>query len=120
MNGLKNVLSENVIACLEKNRWDVCGTYKEGQDYYTELETYSPLGEDFIFTVWHNGTSKGFINAFGRESFNFDVDEHIEILIPYRGKNGVPGSIRALVEDAEDIQAILSQTARDLWELLEE
>lgn len=103
-----------------KNRWDVCGTYKEGQDYYTELETYSPLGEDFIFTVWHNGTSKGFINAFGRESLNFDVDEHVEVLIPYRGKNGVPESIRALVEDAEDIQAILSRTEKELWELLEE
>lgn len=120
MNNLKNVLSENIVDCLKKNEWNICGTYKQGQDYYTELETYSPLGEDFILTVWHNGTSNGFINAFGRGSFDFDVDEHVETLMPYRGKNGVPGSIRALVEDAEDIQAILSRTARELCELLEE
>lgn len=120
MNNLKNVLSENIVDCLKKNGWDVCGTYKEGQDYYTALETYSPLGEDFLLTVWHNGTSGDFIKAFCRESLNFDVDERVEFLIPYRGKNGVPGSIRALVEDAEDIQAILSRTAKELWELLEE
>ena len=32
---------------------------------------------------------------------SYDVDDEVEIWIDGRGKNGVPNSIKALVEDAE-------------------
>lgn len=33
----------------------------------------------------------------------FDVDEHVELWIENRGKNGVPSTARELIEDAEAI-----------------
>lgn len=39
----------------------------------------------------------------------FDVDEHVELWVGSRGQNGVPGTIRELLEDAEAIDKLLEQ-----------
>ena len=42
-----------------------------------------------------------FYREFKNYCYNFDPDEHAEMWIKFRGKNGVPGSIRALIDDAD-------------------
>lgn len=62
----------------------------------------TPQGEDWHVQVeMGNGTYQDIINNIKDTSFYFDVDEEAEIWIENRGKNGVPSSIKALVEDAE-------------------
>lgn len=59
-------------------------------------------------------------SAFSRGNFvknvreyadGFDVDEHVELWIEGRGKNGVPATARELVEDAEAIRDMLNELA---------
>ena len=83
-------------------------------DTYSELEFGSALGEDVVFALDHTDDPKTFVEAFSKYAWEFDVDEHVELWIPSRGKNGTPSSIRDLVEDAEDIKDKLEHVARRL------
>ena len=89
-------------------------TEKQGKSFYTELAFTSPADEDFIFTVWHNGTVKGFSDSLRDYVNDFDPDEHAEMWIPYRGTNGVPYRIRDLIQDADDIKEILTYIDKDV------
>lgn len=69
-----------------------------------------PAGEDFIF-----GVQKGnFVKNVREYADGFDVDEHVELWIEGRGKNGVPATSRELVEDAEAIRDMLNELATSL------
>jgi hypothetical protein len=46
----------------------------------------------------------------------FDHDEHAEMWVEGRGKNGVPGTIRQLLDDAEAIDKMLQDLAAALAE----
>lgn len=70
----------------------------------------SPKGEDFGFSV----PAADFVRAVRDYYQDFDVDEHVELWIDGRGKNGVPSSIRELVKDAEDIDDMLKELADTL------
>lgn len=48
------------------------------------------------------------------EADGFDVDEHVELWIDGRGRNGVPGTVRELLDDAEEIQKMLNELAETL------
>lgn len=76
-----------------------------------ELEKYSPLGEDFIFSVDNNNNIVGQIIDYAE---NFDTDEHAEMYINIRGERGVPNSIKDLIEDAQDIKQMLLELANEL------
>ena len=65
---------------------------------------WSPAGEDLWFEVEYNGTEKDLIQKLHDLYINFDVNEHAEMYINMRGKNGVPNDIKVLYEDAEDIK----------------
>ena len=82
--------------------------------YELDLETYSPEGEDVIITIEYDGTGDGFVTAFAKYAENFDAEEHAEAYIRQRGTNGVPDSIRTLLDDAEWIKNMLMETADEL------
>lgn len=88
--------------------WSVTDT----GDGNIELEKYSPAGEDFIITVGE----EGFVDNVKAYAASFDQDEHIELWIEGRGKNGVPSSVRELVEDAQAIDNMLRELACALFE----
>ena len=100
------------MSITEKQR-DICESLNwsihEYENGCTEIETYSPKGEDLVFTIY---ADEEFIAGVKRLYEDYDVDEHAELWIAGRGKNGVPASISELLHDAEDIEALL-------WELLE-
>lgn len=98
-------LSKRIEEILEKFDFSLCGEiterYGEKGKYDIELETYSPEGENVIVSLIYDGTEEGFIAAFDEYANNFDAEEHTEIWIESRGKNGVPESVKDLLEDAE-------------------
>ena len=98
-------LSERIIEVLEAHDISLCGEISErtynNDGYDVELETYSPEGEDVIISLIYDGTEEDFIRQFESYAENFDAEEHAETYINMRGKNGVPESIKDLLEDAE-------------------
>lgn len=117
-------LSKRIEELLEQHDFSVCGqitdrTYSN-DGYDVELETYSPAGEDIIVSLIYDGTEEGFIKAFRRCAEGFDAEEHAEMWIESRGKNGIPNSIKDLLEDAEWIKDTLMRIAEELNNLNEE
>lgn len=108
------MLTENVISILEDNEVKIYDRSYQNGEYYREIEYCSPEGEDVVQTIWYDGTERGFVEAVRKLSDDFDVDEHVELFSSSRGKGGVPESIKVLVEDAEWIDAFLSDLADEL------
>lgn len=103
------ILENYDINCIELYNWR--------EDYYVAtFQMYSPLGEDIEFTIHYDGTNKDFAREFIKYYESFDVDDHVEIWIPNRGTNGIPKSIRELVEDAEAIEKILESVSDQIEE----
>lgn len=111
-------LSKRIEELLEKHDFSVCGEISErtynNDGYDVELETYSPEGEDVIVSLTYDGTEEDFIRQFRSYAEGFDAEEHAEMWIESRGKNGVPDSIKDLLEDAEWIKSTLEEVADDL------
>lgn len=82
---------------------------------YAEIEFTFDNGEDVVFTVdYATNDFLSFIQGFRDCANDYDPDEHVEMWIPYRGKNGVPKSIRTLLNDADSIGDVLMKTAEEL------
>lgn len=119
-------LSKRIKELLEEYDFSLCGEITERYDekgkYDVELETYSPADEDVIVIVGliYDGTEKSFISAFVDYANSFDAEEHAEMWIGSRGKNGVPKSIKDLLEDAECIKDTLMDIAKKLNNLDED
>lgn len=110
-------LSNKIIKTVENNDFSINEITEQGNEFYVEINQHTPCGEDWWETIWFDGTDDGFIKAVREKYRNFDVDDEVEIYIESRGKNGVPSSIRALVEDAEWKEDKLGELAYDLEEL---
>ena len=111
-------LLKRIEELLEKHDFSVCGEITErtynNDGYDVELETYSPEGEDVIISLIYDGTEEDFIRQFRSYAEGFDAEEHAEMWIESRGKNGVPDSIKDLLEDAEWIKSTLEEVTNDL------
>ena len=78
----------------------------------------TPAGEDWWETIWFDGTNEDFINNIKRRYNTFDVDEEAEMWVNMRGTNGVPNSIKILLEDAEWKEGMLLKLSDALEELV--
>ena len=108
-------LSERIIEVLEKNEFNVGEITEQDKEFYLEFGQSTPEGEDWWEILWFDGTEEGFIKAFTDRANSFDVDEEAEVWIEARGRvNGVPDSIRDLIDDAEWKKETLLQTVREL------
>lgn len=106
-NGFEIVkeLSQNYIDILEENDWSICSYTGDGR---VELEKYSPLEEDFIMCV----NVVNFPDSVREYANDFDPDEHASMWISARGiANGVPESIKDLIEDAYAIKQMIYELA---------
>ena len=117
-------LSKRIEEVLEKYDFALCGKiserYSEKGKYDIELETFSPKGEDVIVPLIYDGTEDSFIAAFIEYANWFEAEDHAEMWIEGRGTNGVPESIKDLLEDAEWIKNILLEVADKLNNLDED
>lgn len=90
---------------------------------HCEFEFYSDLGEDVFETfdleledIVDDDFASAFVNGFCEHSECFDADEHAQMHIEYRGKHGVPNSIRDLIDDADNIKKTLENVSAELKE----
>ena len=111
-------LNDKIIGIVENNGFTIHKVEKQNNYFYVEINQGTPLGEDWWETIWFDGTDKGFINGVKDSYNNFDVDEEAEVWIERRGENGVPNSIKALVEDAEWKERTLGELFDQLLEIL--
>lgn len=75
-----------------------------------EIENWSPLGEDLVFYLDKDNLASSAMAL----AADFDIDEHVEALIPMRGTRGIPESISDLVGDAKEIEAMLYNLADEI------
>ena len=47
---------------------------------------------------------------------NYDVDEEVELYVDMRGKNGVPDTVRELLDDCQEAKDTLMKIVRRLHE----
>jgi len=121
MTEKKNKELEKLLTKAEDLDWSYSiwneskSTYHDERNY-VELNKYSPAGEDFGIVVDFdiNAPVKSFIKDLEYIADDFDVDEHVELWVDSRGKNGVPNTVRELVEDAEAIKEMLYELAEAL------
>lgn len=98
-------MKEKTIKRIEELNWSV----REHENSYI-FETWSPAGENIVVDV----PKENFVQEVRQYATGFDVDEHVELWIENRGKNGVPSTARELVEDAEAICDMLHQLATEI------
>lgn len=108
------MISKEIRDILEKHDMTVHNRSEQDGEFYREIEFYSNEGEDVIETIWYDGTSEGFVSAFVKHAEDFDPEEHAEPWINHRGKDGVPKSIMALIDDAIWIKNELLSVADEL------
>ena len=96
-----------LISVCEENGWTV-----NEDDGYVELEQHSPAGEDFYLCVDAEKFTENVIDY----ADSFSPDEHAAEYVPRRGTNGIPSSIRVLIDDADEIKMMLSELAMALEE----
>ena len=111
-------LNENIVRILEDNGFyvgkpDYSNHHKE---YCIEINQSTDLGEDWWLTLWYDGTDEDFIQKFETMVEYFDPDEEAEIFIDMRGKNGVPDSIRDILDDQVWKLETLQTTLKELNE----
>ena len=104
-------LWDKIDGILEDEEINKYETTEQDGEYFNEVEFYSPCDEDVVETVWHDNTPSGFVKGFRKCAESFDVDEHVELWVDGRGKNGVPATVRELLEDAEAIKDKLMTVA---------
>lgn len=112
------MLSKKTIEILEQHDITLHKREKQDGQFYREIEFYSDAGEDVIETIWYDGTNESFCRAFNKNADDFDPDDHAEMYVNMRGQQGVPDSIRTLIEDADGIKETLTTVAKELLECL--
>lgn len=110
-------LNSKIIEIVEKNDFCLEDVEEQNGKFYVEMNNCTPCGEDWWETVCFDGTDEDFIKAVRGRADNFDIDEEAEVYISCRGENGVPSSIKDLIEDAEWKKSALDELAGDLENL---
>ena len=68
-------------------------------------------GQDIPTEFVYDGTPEDFVSEFKLAAENYDVDEEVEIFAQSRGKNGIPSSIKILLEDMQEAKDTLMDLA---------
>lgn len=115
-------LNENIVRVFENNGFTVGEPEYSNhhKEYCVEINQSTDLGEDWWLTLWYDGSDEDFIQKFEILVDNFDPDEEAEIYIDMRGKNGVPDSIRDILDDQVWKLETLKTTLKELKEEFEE
>ena len=93
------MVSQESTNLLERLGWEVHGPYGDGG--YTELERFTPAGEDWIVTLGVGPESGD--DELARQAYDaymgFDIAEELQPLIDNRGLRGIPGDVFLLFAD---------------------
>ena len=72
-------------------------------------------GQDipYEYDGW-DGTAEDLVKDFVRYAENYDVDEEVELYVNMRGQNGVPSTVRELLDDCQEAKDTLMKIAENL------
>lgn len=102
-------IKDELLNFFDRNNFPVeeFETYTDGRTVLSVQRT-SPAGEDWHMTFEAGNCTYGeLIKSIADAAYYFDVDEEASEWIKMRGENGVPNSVRTLLEDAEWKEATL-------------
>ena len=112
----EKTLCDKYIKACELLDWNV-RHYTDGSgERRAELETWSPLGENLVLDF----SVENFVDEVKEYAADFSADEHAEPLIMNRGNNGIPNSIRELLNDADAIDQMLKKLAEAVQKAADE
>ena len=90
-----------------------CGWNVNVMDKEIEIENQSPAGENL---VEYFDKKIDLAVQMRDKADSFDAEEHAEMWLEHRGENGVPASIRTLLNDADEVAEMYENLARKLEE----
>ena len=99
-------MKKEIKNIIENLGWDI---YEDKYDI--DIRKFSPLGEDFGFSI---NNSANMVEDIIEYAEDFDEEEHYTPLIEMKGTHGIPNSIRDLLNDAHDIKLMLLELATEL------
>lgn len=71
-------------------------------------------GQDIPTEFDYDGTPEDFVAQFTESAENYDVDEEVELYVGMRGMNGVPNTVRELLNSCEEAKGTLMEIAKRL------
>ena len=75
-------------------------------------------GQDIPVDFNFDGTPRDFIEQFADSADRYDVDDEVEVYINMRGQNGVPATVRELLDDCQEAKDTLMDIAAALKGLI--
>lgn len=75
-------------------------------------------GQDIPTEFDYDGTPEDFVKQFTEAAENYDVDEEVELYVNMRGKDGVPDTVRELLDDCQEAKDTLMEIAEKLQEAI--
>lgn len=87
----------------------------EIEDGHAFIEFWTDkAGQDIPVDIDYDGTPEDFVRKFTEYAENYDVDDEVECYINMRGKNGVPNTVRELIDDCQEAKDTLMEIAENL------
>lgn len=85
--------------------------------WYGIFEFWTDTADQDIPTeIDFNGTAEDFTKKFVEAAENYNVDDEVETYVDMRGKNGVPNTVRELLNDCQEAKDTLMKIAEKLKE----
>ena len=75
-------------------------------------------GQDIPTEFDYDGTPEDFVKQFMERAENYNVDDEVELYVNMRGKNGVPNTVRELLDDCQEAKDTLMKIAIKLQETI--
>lgn len=92
----------------------------EDDSWYGLVEFWTDTaGQDIPTEIEFDGTAEDFVKEFCKAAENYDVDEKVALYVNMRGKNGVPDTVRELLDDCQEAKDTLMEIAEKLKEAVE-
>lgn len=74
-----------------------------------QVEFWTSSGQDIPVIFAYDGTPGNLVDTFREYAENYDVDSEVESYIGMRGQNGIPSTVREILEDCEEAKAKLME-----------
>lgn len=92
-----------------------------GSDYEALIEFWTDTaGQDVPTEFDYDGTPEDYVKQFTERAENYDVDDEVELYVDMRGKNGVPNTVRELLDDCQEAKDTLMEIANKLNAVVKE
>lgn len=94
---------------------------EDSDNWYGLVEFWTDTaGQDIPTEFDFDGTAEDFVKEFTERAENYDVDEEVEVYVNMRGQNGVPNTIRELLDDCQEAKNTLLEIAVKLNAAIQE